>query len=165
MQTSLHIGDWIASWVPSKDDMWSEFIPERAWPTLPLHDWYRSHDQYLSGFGDVVGYWAESRIFGGVVLFDRRDPQTCRYADPHSVWFHSDRREVTYCIYKLLDKQREQLLEFLGSESPDPAVLSILGHESNIRLEDPEGPIENTGIYRHGYEERKLRGIDDPPDR
>lgn len=26
---------------------------------------------YPNGLADVVGYWAEYRIFGGIVLFDR----------------------------------------------------------------------------------------------
>lgn len=30
----------------------------------------------------MVGYWAESRILGGVVLFDRRDPEARPAADP-----------------------------------------------------------------------------------
>jgi hypothetical protein len=31
------------------------------------------YDQYPDGLADVAGYWAEDRIFGGVVLFDRGD--------------------------------------------------------------------------------------------
>lgn len=32
---------------------------------------YRFHEQYPNGIADVAGYWAESKIFGGVVVFDR----------------------------------------------------------------------------------------------
>ncbi|KAI8228095.1 Aryl-alcohol dehydrogenase [Colletotrichum sp. SAR 10_86] len=32
--------------------------------------------KYPEGIADMVGYWAESRIFGGVVLFDRRSPES-----------------------------------------------------------------------------------------
>jgi hypothetical protein len=28
-------------------------------------------DQYPNGFAVVAGYWAEAKIFGGVVVFDR----------------------------------------------------------------------------------------------
>lgn len=40
-------------------------------PTLFFHVDYMDYDQYPDGLGDVAGYWAEDRIFGGVVLFDR----------------------------------------------------------------------------------------------
>lgn len=32
---------------------------------------YQFYEQYPNGIADVVGYWAESKIFGGVVVFDR----------------------------------------------------------------------------------------------
>ena len=35
------------------------------------HDRYRRLEQYPSGLLNVVGYWAETQLFGGVVLFDR----------------------------------------------------------------------------------------------
>lgn len=46
------------------------------WRVLPLpsafcHGSYIFHEQYPHGIADVVGYWAEARIFGGVVVFDR----------------------------------------------------------------------------------------------
>lgn len=48
----------------------------RTFPsTLFCHAWYRDYEQYPQGIADCVGYWAEARIFGGVVLFDRRDPE------------------------------------------------------------------------------------------
>lgn len=36
-----------------------------------FHDEYEEWRQYPNGVADVVGYWAEYRLFGGVVLFDR----------------------------------------------------------------------------------------------
>lgn len=47
--------------------------PRRV-PPLPsafCHGFYIFHEQYPYGIADVVGYWAEARIFGGVVVFDR----------------------------------------------------------------------------------------------
>lgn len=35
------------------------------------HERYRRLEQYPSGLLNVVGYWAETQLFGGVVLFDR----------------------------------------------------------------------------------------------
>jgi len=45
-------------------------------PTPPLlaaffHPYYQNSEQYPDGVADMVGYWAEYRLFGGVVLFDR----------------------------------------------------------------------------------------------
>jgi hypothetical protein len=40
-------------------------------PTAFFHARYRAHEQYPRGLADVVGYWAEGKIFGGVVVFDR----------------------------------------------------------------------------------------------
>lgn len=35
------------------------------------HPVYQDAENYPRGFADIAGYWAESKIFGGVVLFDR----------------------------------------------------------------------------------------------
>ena len=35
------------------------------------HDCYVRFDDYPFGLLDVVGYWAETQLFGGVLLFDR----------------------------------------------------------------------------------------------
>jgi hypothetical protein len=35
------------------------------------HWGYVDFDQYPNGVADIVGYWAEANIFGGVVVFDR----------------------------------------------------------------------------------------------
>lgn len=155
--TSLHADDGIASWVPPKDDnlFWA-LNPEGAWPTLFRHHWYVDDNQYPDSVADVVGYWAEARILGGVVLFDRRDPAFSPDVKPDSVWFHSERYDVTYRIYQLLDEQKQQLLDFLTSESPDLSLLPILGDVKNTRREDPEEPLENTGIYRNIYERKPL---------
>lgn len=161
MQVSHHTGDWIAAWVPPKDDDFWNLYPDGAWPTLFRHIWYSHHEQYPSGVADVVGFWAEARIFGGVVLFDRRDPASCPRAQPDSICFHPiERDDVTYRICQLLDGQKQLLLDFLAAETPDYTILPILPDENNIRREDPEEPIENTGIYRHKWDRKPLT-VDD----
>jgi hypothetical protein len=35
--------------------------------------WYGDYDEYFDGVADMVGYWAEARILGGVVLFNRHN--------------------------------------------------------------------------------------------
>jgi hypothetical protein len=152
---SLHSDDNIFSWVPSTDDVFWELFPDGAWPTLFRHAWYVDFEQYPDGVADMAGYWAEARILGGVVLFDRRG-EGQPDAQPDSVWFHSDRSEVTYRIYQLHDDQKQRLVEFLTSEAPDTGVLPILGDASNVRREDPEEPVEKTGIYRNVWERKPL---------
>ncbi|KAM0372753.1 hypothetical protein ACHAPY_009356 [Fusarium culmorum] len=39
------------------------------------HPEYQYPEQYPRGIADVAGYWAESKIFGGVVLFDRGETE------------------------------------------------------------------------------------------
>lgn len=46
---------------------------ESPFPPIPTdfyHLGYLDWEQYLQGVADVVGYWAEFELFGGVVLFD-----------------------------------------------------------------------------------------------
>lgn len=40
-------------------------------PTPFGHRSYQDYDQYPRGLADMAGYWAESKIFGGVFVFDR----------------------------------------------------------------------------------------------
>lgn len=49
--------------------------------TIFVHRAYRSAEQYPRGAADVAGYWAEGRIFGGVVWFERgeTDREVCHY--------------------------------------------------------------------------------------
>lgn len=74
LDISLHKDDGIATWEPPKANtlFWIR-NPEGPPPTLFQHRFYRDYDQYPEGVADGVGYWAEARIFGGVVLFDRHD--------------------------------------------------------------------------------------------
>lgn len=44
-------------------------------PAAFFHRFYHFHKQYPRGVADVVGYWAEGRIFGGVVAFDRGESE------------------------------------------------------------------------------------------
>ena len=75
---------------------------------------------------------------------------------PDAVYFHSDRKRVTYRIYRLLDSQKQQLLDFLLSEETPPALcpLPILGDDENRQRVDPEEPIVDTGIYRDNWERK-----------
>lgn len=157
LDTSVHKDDGITEWAPPKSDPWYwRWYPEGPLPTLLCHRWYVDYDQYPRHVADMVGYWAEARILGGVVLFDRRNPDAEPSADPDAIYFHSDRQGVTYRIYQLLPEQRKALLDFLlADEPPSASPLPILGDENNRIRVDPEEPIQTTGIYRDGLWERK----------
>ena len=45
-------------------------------PTAFYHHSYQDFDQYPNGICDVVGYWAEAKILGGVMVFDRGESGT-----------------------------------------------------------------------------------------
>lgn len=60
---------WVA---PTNDTVFYQFYPDGKLPSLFMHNQYRNLDQYPNGAADMVAYWAEAQIFGGVVLFDRR---------------------------------------------------------------------------------------------
>jgi hypothetical protein len=157
LDTNLHKHDDITNWAPPKAGsvlntmFWDEF-PNGPLPTLFCHPWYIDYEQYPNGAADMAGYWAEARILGGVVLFDRRLD-----GDPDHIYLLPDRQDVTYRIYQLLPEQKEALLEFLTTDSePSADTLPILGDKKNLHRIDPEEPIEETGIYRDIWE-RKFR--------
>ncbi|SPO03581.1 uncharacterized protein DNG_06264 [Cephalotrichum gorgonifer] len=132
-------------------------------PTAFVHMWYLDFDQYPEGVADAVGYWAESRIFGGVVLFDRRKIGPKGKGGPDAIYLHADRRDVMYRIYKLLDRQRQQLVQFLlakGTPSQEECPIPVLGDINNRQRVDPEEPLEETGIYRDLWERRPRQYAD-----
>lgn len=53
----------------------------------------------------MAGYWAESRIIGGVVLLDRTAQAR---GESDAVYLHPDRQEVTYRICLLTDVQKKR---------------------------------------------------------
>lgn len=76
LHQSLHEGeydDWWASWRQRyRDAEGASRFHAVAFPPVPFHhNFYRAFDQYPRGRADMVGYWAESKILGGVALFDR----------------------------------------------------------------------------------------------
>jgi hypothetical protein len=85
-------------------------------------------------------------------------------AQPDAVYLHPNRRDVIYRIYRLLDHQQLDLLQFLLSEATPPPTpppkcpLPILPSKDNRQRVDPEMPIETTGIFRDPWD-RRLRSL------
>ncbi|KAK4139780.1 uncharacterized protein C8A04DRAFT_15559 [Dichotomopilus funicola] len=151
---SRHKEDALGKWRPSESD--ARFYPKTFPETLFCHPWYRDYDQYPGGIADSVGYWAEARILGGVIVFDRRDPIM---EDNDGVYTIADRKRTIYRICRFLDGQVEDLVDFLLSEttpSPEQCPLPILPGPNNGQRFDPESPILRTGVWRDPWE-RRLR--------
>ena len=156
----------VHTWTPREDDprgrSWWNFNPEGPPATLFYHNWYRDHAQYPYGVADVAGYWAENRVLGGVVLFDRGGASESN-GGPDAVYIHPDRDEVTYRICLLTDAQKKTLLDFLLQAAPStgsPSTVSEAGtcplpitpDETNTHRVDPEEPFWYTGVYRDQWE-------------
>lgn len=151
----------VHTWTPPKDDydgsLWWRFNRDGPPATLFLHRWYRNHAQYPHGAADVAGYWAENRVLGGVVLFNRKaEAREGSSVGADAVYLHPDRNEVTYRICLLTDAQKKALLDFLlnkpGTGSTCP--LPIIPDETNRQRVDPEEPIRYTGVYRDQWERK-----------
>lgn len=61
---------WLASRLGSEpqDKYERLYLPPYTWF---WHGEYTNSDEYPNGIADMVGYWTETQIFGGVVVFDR----------------------------------------------------------------------------------------------
>ncbi|KAL8349134.1 hypothetical protein RB601_002035 [Gaeumannomyces tritici] len=156
LDTSLHKEDGVIEWVPPKDDWryWDKHL-NGPLPTLMYHLWYVDFEQYPEGAADMVGFWAENQILGGVALFDRR-PET-EGGEPGAVYWHPSRVGVTYRICKLRPDQTQKLLDFLlATEPQETTPLPILPGMENLSRVDPEEHIMETGIFRHSWERKKL---------
>lgn len=88
-----------------KDIIWpsDEAYREQNWSRFPtpfclLH--YSKPEQYPDGIADLAGYWAEDRIFGGVVLFGRgtNDTGVCSTSNPATLV--PSRMRLNYVIYE-----------------------------------------------------------------
>lgn len=44
-------------------------------PAAFFHPSYIYPEQYPRGLADIAGYWAEGKIFGGIVVFDRGETE------------------------------------------------------------------------------------------
>lgn len=150
----------VHTWTPPRDDadgsLWWRFNRDGPPATLFLHTWYRDHAQYPHGAADVAGYWAENRVLGGVVLFDREaGARGGDGTESDAVYLHPDRQEVTYRICLLTDAQKKALLDFLlGSPDIEICPLPIIPDETNTQRVDPEEPIGYTGVYRDQWERK-----------
>ncbi|KAL2140455.1 hypothetical protein VTI28DRAFT_3773 [Corynascus sepedonium] len=117
-------------------------------PTLFYHCKYMDHQQYPHGLADVAGYWAEDRILGGIVVFDRGKSGT----ECNDIYLHSAREQYTPHIWRLLDSQFDDFTEFLLSEQPSATPLPILPSEENEPRYDSWDAMTLHHIFRGPWE-------------
>ncbi|KAI0433219.1 hypothetical protein F5Y09DRAFT_338823 [Xylaria sp. FL1042] len=155
-EMSLRENDGMGSWEPADE----ETMP----PTSFQHEDYRDYDIHPDGLADGVAYWAETRIFGGVVLFERCTPDSSLNLhndigiDPNAIYLHSDECDVTCRLYQLTDKQRCDLVTFLLSETTPLAECPIPMKKTNgdNKRIDPEESHFDTSVYRDMWQGKPL---------
>ncbi len=127
--------------------------PEFPRPTtLFAHRLYTARDQYPNGVADVVGYWAENRILGGVIVFDRSKAWGHDEPQPEpNVWLHSDRDGVTLRLCQVLDEQQQALVEFLLSLSLGACPCPLSASDRNRTRLDPDLATDKK-VYRDLWE-------------
>ncbi|KAF5544031.1 hypothetical protein FPHYL_11138 [Fusarium phyllophilum] len=125
-------------------------------PTMFIATQFTAHDRYPNGVDDMVGYWAENRILGGVALFDHSQAWTGD--DEPNVYFQCTRARVTFRVCQLLDAQQSALISFLLGHPEDADTkcpLPILPTSENRVRIDPGDAIPVKKVYRDIWE-RKL---------
>ncbi|KAM5346932.1 hypothetical protein ACJ41O_009937 [Fusarium nematophilum] len=120
-------------------------------PAAFFHMSYMFPEQYPRGIADVVGYWAEGKIFGGVVVFDRGETEKeCK-----SMWIHGARIWGPHTLYPPTPEQFESLVKFLLSrpdEEHAPCPLPIHGTKENRPRWHAWHAIARYHIFRDKYE-------------
>ncbi|CZR47730.1 uncharacterized protein FPRO_13397 [Fusarium proliferatum ET1] len=125
-------------------------------PTMFIATQFTAYDRYPNGVHDMVGYWAENRILGGVALFDHSQAWT--NDDEPNVYFQCSRGRVTFRVCQLLDIQQSALISFLLADTKDARTecpLPILPTSENRVRIDPGDAIPVNKVYRDIWE-RKL---------
>ncbi|KAK4205127.1 hypothetical protein QBC40DRAFT_163385 [Triangularia verruculosa] len=146
-----------------QDEDWNP--PRCHWPFF-YNPYYMDRDIYPEGDANIVGYWAEARILGGVAVFDRRAEEsngantTYSRPNPPNVYLHPNRAKVTNRITQLLDEQQQALIDFLLLEDTTKAAssspLPILVDQRNRKRFNWPDSIISHHIYRDIWERRPL---------
>lgn len=113
---------------------------------------YVDVDVYPEGVSDMVGYWAEDRILGGVISFDRCDPNLTPISDDElpNACMLSARERITCRIWQLRDDQQDALVKFLlaNPRRPENCPLPILPDKTNRVRVDDYTPLLSSKVHR-----------------
>ncbi|KAH8734487.1 hypothetical protein BGZ61DRAFT_584469 [Ilyonectria robusta] len=142
-------------WVDAESQVTEKEARYRSYaltPTAFFHRFYQAYDQYPRGCADVAGYWAEGKIFGGVVVFDRGETeQEC-----NSMWIHGSKYRGPKTLYPPMPEQFDALISFLLAKPDDevPCPLPIFGTRMNRPRWDAYDAITRFHIFRDKYERK-----------
>ncbi|KAI0124080.1 hypothetical protein BJ170DRAFT_735807 [Xylariales sp. AK1849] len=128
-------------------------------PTSFSHVAYLDYEQYPHGIADVAGYWAEDRIIGGVILFDRGDSGTDASSMRRDVYFHAGRDGETFRVWRPLEDQFNPMLDFLLSENIpelEATPFPMFATDLNRYRYDPCDAMAVHHIFRDSWERRNL---------
>ncbi|KAK4657128.1 hypothetical protein QC762_210210 [Podospora pseudocomata] len=149
---------------------WKQDPDDETPPTTFHHPYYLHGDIYPLGVSNLVGYWAEDRILGGVVTFDRKAEEQ-NLAQPPNVYIVPSRAGTTPRYWQLLDSQQEGLVDFFlkeddAGEGPLPLMCT---EENKVRI-DERFAVVLRGGYRDVWErlppsEEHMRHMDWRPRR
>ncbi|KAF6230551.1 hypothetical protein HO133_004895 [Letharia lupina] len=115
------------------------------------HTKYKEFERYPFGLLNVVGYWAETQLFGGVLLFDRGESGR----EINNAFLHPP--EVFYCYqlsshqiacFSTLSKPKEAG-QLSGAENPLPFTQEPNAHLENTWVRKGEAPLR---IYKNDYD-------------
>ncbi|KAJ6789631.1 hypothetical protein PWT90_08486 [Aphanocladium album] len=123
---------------PESDTVFWRFSlsrPPQIWLRLM---WYQDYTKYPNGSSDMIGYWAENYIIGGVLLFDRRVEGVGPFSE----------------LGGPVDAD--------ANTATDISPLPLKADQESLVRVDPEEPVLETGIYRDSWERLPLS--DDEPD-
>ncbi|KAH7174466.1 uncharacterized protein B0J16DRAFT_348674 [Fusarium flagelliforme] len=142
-------------WVdePRDTDKWDS---NRRHPTPFCHRAYTNIDQYPNGAADTVGYWAEAKIFGGVLVFDRGESEIeCK-----ELYLHAGLLDGPYTLFPLTEGQFETLIKFLlhplDTDVPENPLPLRATSENRWRWSAWDAIAEHH-IFRDRYERRVAR--------
>ncbi|RFN46003.1 hypothetical protein FIE12Z_9754 [Fusarium flagelliforme] len=115
----------------------------------------RAH-QYPNGAADTVGYWAEAKIFGGVLVFDRGESEIeCK-----ELYLHAGLLDGPYTLFPLTEGQFETLIKFLlhplDTDVPENPLPLRATSENRWRWSAWDAIAEHH-IFRDRYERRVAR--------
>ncbi|KAK2797576.1 hypothetical protein FQN51_008371 [Onygenales sp. PD_10] len=119
---------------------------------ISLSTWYyATPDRYPRGFLDVVGYWAETHIFGGVVVFDRGSEEGARRC--HGAYIHPPRPDLQ--LFQLSESQLEQFCRLGSQDERDGRQITVpFVCKPEARKIDHYLAFRDLNIYRDRYERR-----------
>ncbi|KAI2429425.1 hypothetical protein LOZ19_006772 [Ophidiomyces ophidiicola] len=133
-----------------------KLTPAEPPPVHLFHPYYQDWEQYPHKVADMVGYWVEYRLFGGVVLFQRGETgRACNDVFIHPVGH--------YNIFQVSDAQVHQYIDCLLSNQRATKDMASMAETLRFKAEKYARRIDpyeamSLQIYRNRYE-RKIPNV------